>query len=433
MDVTKKVSFSYGYLISFAVIFFPAVAWFWGYNFEGDLFSSVSTALAKIAAFSGTAMFAWSLILSGRFKVFDSLFDGLDKMYGAHRLFASLSIALLLIHPLALTLSGLSDRGVGVLRLWIAFDSLALILGMISLYGLIIFGIWSITTKVQHETFLRVHRILGLLFVFGAVHAFLAGSVLESNAVMHWYMLVLSVTATVIFIHYSFLADVLHKAYAYKVESVTLLPGDVYDVRLRPKHRIIKFLPGQFVYIKFDRLAIHGYHPFTIASGKRSSQLQFMIKSFGDFTASLNQLKQGDAVSVKGPYGHFLMEDRRYEKHIWIAGGIGITPFYSKVRSLNQNKQWPRIDLLYATKTKNEAVVLRDLEKMQHSIRSFHVTHLRENKFGIISLKDVKDHFGTLDDCAIFVCGPPLMLAAYQKQAEELGIADHLHYEEFSY
>lgn len=433
MDVTKKVRFNYGYLVSFLVIFFPAIAWLYGYTFERDFFASVSTALAKITAFSGMAMFAWSLILSGRFKIFDSLFGGLDKMYGAHRLFGTLSMALLLIHPVALTLSNLPTRGMESLRLWLAFDSLAILLGMISLYGLIIFGAWSAVTKVQHETFVLVHKVLGLLFVLGAIHAFMAGSVLSSNPVLYWYMLVLSMIATAVFIHYSFLADVLHKSYAYKVESVTLLPGDVYDVRLKPKRRIVRFQPGQFVYIKFDRLAIHGYHPFTIASGKHSSELQFMIKSFGDFTASLGQLKEGDSVAIKGPYGRFFMEDRRYEKHIWIAGGIGITPFLSKARSLSHNKQCPQIDLLYATKTKNEAVVLKNLENMQHSIRSFHVTHLRENKFGIISLHDIKEHFGTLEDRAIFICGPPVMLAAYQKQAEQLGVESQLHYEEFSY
>lgn len=433
MEVTKKVRLSAGYLLSFLIILIPAVAWLPGYDFRSGTFSMIATAVAKTAAFSGMAMFGWSLVLSGRFKMFDSLFGGLDKMYAAHRLFGTLSMALLLIHPVALTVAALPSRGFGSLRLWLAFDSVPLLLGMISLYGLIGFALWSLTTRVQHETFVLVHKILGLLFIIGALHAFLAGSVLARGGFLYWYLLALTLVATVVYIHYSFMADVLHKAYAYKVEQIQLLPGDVYDVRLKPKHRILKFQPGQFVYLKFERLGIHGFHPFTIASGKHSSELQFMIKSFGDFTASLNQLKPGDKVTLKGPYGRFLMEDKRYEKHIWIAGGIGITPFLSKVRSLKPNKLWPRVDLLYATKTKNEAVVLKELEKMQHHIRSFHVTHLRENKFGIISLEDIKDHFGTLDDCAIFICGPPPMLAAYQKQAEKLGLEDHLHYEEFSY
>jgi len=433
MDAAKNVRFSKGYVLSLLVIGIPAVTWAASYSFSESLYTNISMSLAKTAAFAGMATFGWSLILSARYKVFDTLFGGLDKMYTAHRLFGTLSVALLILHPIGLTFARLPTAELSSLKIWYNYYSIGLLLGQVALYGLIGLVIWSVFSRVRHETYIRVHRLLGLLFVAGALHAFISGSILGDGAFLYWYMLVLSGFATASYAHYSFLNDFLHAHYNYIVDEVNELPGDIIELCLKPKRRIMKFQPGQFVYMEFERLAIHGFHPFTIASGTRTSHLQFLIKKQGDLTESLSQLKAGDLVKVRGPYGRFLLEDKKYEKQLWVAGGIGITPFLSKARSLRYNHAWPQIDLVYATKTKQEAAVLGELERLQQQVRSFNVTHLRENKFGIVSLHDIKEHFGTLEDRAIFICGPPAMLQAYQGEAEELGVEGQLHFEEFNY
>ncbi len=435
MDVDKKVRFSPGYFISFLIIGIPAFGWLVGFDFGGK--TSVETMaiiFAKIGAFGGMTMFAWSLILSGRYKIFDWLFGGLDKMYGAHRFFGTFSVVLLVIHPLALTIARIPVSGTGALRMWLAFNSTALVLGMISLYGLIGFVVWSISAKkTKHETFVKVHRVLGFLFIIGALHAFMAGSVLQASVAVYWYMLILSGLATLTFVHYSLFSDILHPHYRYKISSVKNLPGGVWDIRLKPKQRIINFLPGQFVYLSFSSLPESGYHPFSIASGKRSSELQFFIKELGDLTESFKQLKAGQLVKIKGPYGGFTFDDKSHDKQLWIAGGIGITPFLSKARSFTYTKQWPAVELIYTTKNKYEAFAFRELDHIQTCCKPFNVTLIHETKFGRKSLHDLSEHFGGLEDYAIYLCGPPAMLAIYLKQAEELGIRDQVHFEEFSY
>lgn len=434
MDADKKVRFNRGYGVSFGIIAVAAFGWIPLYDFEAlDLYQVIVVSIAKTAAFGGLAMFAWSLILSARYKILDSLFRGLDKMYIAHRLFGTLSVALLLLHPIALTIKQIPEGENTALGMWISVNDLKILLGMTALYGLIGIALWSNVKKSQHERFIQIHKLLGFLFMAGALHAFMTGTILSSSSLYYWFLLLLSIAGSLSFVHYSLLADFLHAHYVYVVHSVKCLPGDLFDIRLTPKYRILKFLPGQFVYIRFDRLRIHGYHPFTIASGTKTSQLQFLVKRQGDFTSSLNQLRAGDPVRIRGPYGGFTMEDSHFDRQLWIAGGVGITPFLSKLRSLPYNRAWPKIDLIYATRTKSDAVMLKELTKMQHVVKSFHLTHLHENKFGVVSLHDMQTHFGDLSKYAIFICGPPPMLNAYMAQAEKLGIQNQLFFEEFSY
>ena len=435
MDPNKKLHLSPGFWLSFVIISIAMFGWLVGFAYgDRNIVESIGVTLAKFGAFGGLAMFAWSLLLSGRYKVFDNIFGGQDKVYIAHRFFASIGLALLIIHPLALTIARIPSRGgAEAVQLWLAFDSLAMVLGMIALYGMTAVIIWTLYARVAHETFVRVHRLLGLLFIAGALHAFLAGSVLEANAFMYWYMLLLCGAAALSFIHYSVLADFLHPYYAYKVQSVTKMPGDILNVRLTPRYRHLQFKPGQYVYVWFAGLHEHGFHPFTIASGRRSSELQLYVRMSGDFTRAMGDLKPGEITHVKGPYGGFTFSDKRFSKQLWIAGGIGITPFLSKARSLPRARRWPEIELIYAVKHEGEAFAANELADIEQKTKAFNYTLLNENKYGLKSLHDMLEHFGGLNETAIYVCGPPPMLRAYAKQAEELGLEGQFYYEEFSF
>jgi predicted ferric reductase len=114
-----------------------------------------------------------------------------------------------------------------------------------------------------------------------------------------------------------------------------------------PGHRA-----GQFAFVTFD--PAEGAHPFTIASSDQGNgQLNFQIKALGDYTQGLDQrLKLGQAVTVEGPYGRFNFKRHKANaEQIWIAGGIGITPFLAWLDALqDQPDQSPVAQLHYATR-----------------------------------------------------------------------------------
>lgn len=437
LEVFKKVRSTPGMWVSLGVILIPSFAWVYGYDFSGlSNAEVVGTVLKRGAAFAGMAMFAWSLILSGRYKILDGLFRGLDQTYIAHRFFGTTVMAVLFLHPLGYTILYIAQQGTaGLVQHFIGFDSLAVTLGRISLYGLILVGVWSIVMKVKHETFVAVHRWLGVLFIIGAIHAFMSGpeSVLANDPFMWWYMLILCLVATLTFLHYSILGDFLHPYYRYRVKSVDVLPGGVVDIEIAPKYRMANFTPGQFFYVAFDAMDSEDYHPYSVASRDDTTTMRFLIKELGDYTNQLKNIEPGTTARLKGPYGGFTFDDHKHDKQLWIAGGIGVTPFLSKAHSLRFSKLSPEIKMFHFAKTQEEAIDQEVLDIIQKDHRAFDYKCLTENKFGIISLKDIENQIGSLEDYAIYMCGPPGMLKAYDAQAAELGIGNQLHYEEFSF
>lgn len=434
MDINKKIRITPGLIISVLIILIPSSVWVIGFDFgDRNAVELTGLALAKIGAFAGMSMFAWSLILSGRYKLIDSWFHGLDKVYVAHRFFGTASVALLVVHPIGLTLARIPSQGSDALGLWTAFGSTSIVLGMVSLYSLLALVIWSIFAHIKHETFVTVHRWLGVAFIAGALHAFMAGSVLSSNQFMFNYMLFITVVATLTFIHYSLLADILHPYHKYKVTSVNKLPGDVLDIRMQPVHRIARFTPGQFFYIAFESLSALRYHPFSVASSKYESSLRFMVKQLGDHTIEMSNLKIGDTARVKGPYGGFTFNDKKHRKQLWIAGGIGVTPFMSKAHSLRFTSHANHITMFHFVREADQAIAHEELALIEKRHSSFDYRFLCEKDFGIIGLKDIVEQMGPLDDYAIYLCGPPGMIQAYEQQAKELGVDKQLYYEEFDY
>jgi len=108
---------------------------------------------------------------------------------------------------------------------------------------------------------------------------------------------------------------------------------------------------GQFAFVTFNR--IEGAHPFTISnSDQGNGQVIFQIKALGDYTKRLDhKLKVGQSVTIEGPYGRFNFKPRKSNAvQIWIAGGIGVTPFLARLEELQNNpEQSPAAQMHYST------------------------------------------------------------------------------------
>ena len=132
------------------------------------------------------------------------------------------------------------------------------------------------------------------------------------------------------------------RAYDARVQSLRLLGSDEEDSDgLRPLELVCAMpanwrghQPGQFVFLGLD--SVEGAHPFTIASAPEAlgrgadgeALLRLVIKPLGDCTGALpSLLRPGQQVRIEGPYGRFDAKGDAQRQQIWIAGGVGITPF----------------------------------------------------------------------------------------------------------
>jgi len=154
------------------------------------------------------------------------------------------------------------------------------------------------------------------------------------------------------------------------VETLHNASDGVLEVGIRlPRDRWEGHDAGQFAFVSFYDGNGREAHPFTISSAwKNDGLLRFRVKSLGDYTARLPAtLKVGDRAMVEGPYGCFRFESDQ-PRQIWVAGGIGITPFLARLEEFIQRTPAKgAVDLFYCVRNPDEGFV-ENLEQLAGTV-----------------------------------------------------------------
>jgi predicted ferric reductase len=160
------------------------------------------------------------------------------------------------------------------------------------------------------------------------------------------------------------------------VKSLKKETADTFTLTLRQEKPLI-FRAGQFCFLRLQKDSLHARHPFTIASAPGQKDLEFTIKNSGRFTASATRLRKGERVMVDGPFGQFYLRDGK-QPLVFIAGGVGITPFMSILRErlLTSKQQGTnnspkihragrKITLLYGSRTYNDIIFREEIDRIR--------------------------------------------------------------------
>jgi predicted ferric reductase len=222
----------------------------------------------------------------------------------------------------------------------------------------------------------------------------------------------------------------------YTVEAVKHPNMSTTEVTLRPrKGTIKKQRAGQFLFVQFpgDK-ALNESHPFTISSAPGEDTLRLTIKASGNFTRDLfAHLKEGSEAVVEGAYGMFDYKTGG-QKQIWIAGGIGLTPFLSFIRDMNGSLVQD-VDFYYTVRHPEEALFLDEIRAAANRNLCFR-PHIRFSATeGSLSMDHILANTkGNLQEYHLYLCGPLPMIQAFEKKFREQGLPkDHIHYEEFNF
>jgi predicted ferric reductase len=239
------------------------------------------------------------------------------------------------------------------------------------------------------------------------------------------------------FIYRTLLGRILIRHYKYRVEEVKVSGGNVTQVRMSPVKELMSYKPGQFVFIRFMYAGAGGiskeWHPFSISSAPKESKLELSVKGLGDYTNALINLKPGAIADIEGAYGRFSYTHYGNKNQIWVAGGIGITPFLSMAKTLTGTDY--KVDLYYSVKTASEVInpeVFNELVGLNPE--NFRVIpYIGDQMEGFLSAKYIEEKSGGLKGKDIFICGPPPMMKSIRKQMKELSVpGTSIHTEEFA-
>jgi predicted ferric reductase len=225
-----------------------------------------------------------------------------------------------------------------------------------------------------------------------------------------------------------------------RIHEIVMAPveGDVFD-----------YQPGQYGFFRFvDSEVSDEAHPFSFSSAPSISEeegtVRIMAQEDGDWTSTLDQLKEGDKVTIEGPYGDLYTEEVEEAEHplLLLSGGIGVTPNLSILREEVKKNSDRRIAFVWGVGYEEELMFYDELEKLVEEFPNFshHVIFSEEEVDGFphgfvddefIADEDLEEMY---DKATWHVCGPPPMLAAAKGLMNDNGVTEEQqNVEEFAF
>jgi predicted ferric reductase len=182
----------------------------------------------------------------------------------------------------------------------------------------------------------RIHMLAAPAFVLAGVHALWLAPGVAPVAFRVLSLLPLLGGCAALVLRYLIVAGRVD-THAYRVAEVSRAAPDVAEIALEPLAAPLHWRAGQFVFVAFfDGRRFHGcgeYHPYTVAGAEHpDGRLKLLVRALGDCTRNIQRIEPGVPARVQGPFGGFLASYDAARAQLWIAGGIGITPFLAALR-----------------------------------------------------------------------------------------------------
>ncbi len=345
------------------------------------------------------------LILAARPPMIERLFGGLDQMYAVHKWLGITALALMIGH------NTIEPDLEGVVRETQAGE-FAADLGEIALNGFI--GLLLISW-IKRIPFTRIelpwpiwrfsHRFTGLLFAVAAYHQLAIDKPAGIDGPLSLYLNALSLAGLAAWLFTQFVAPFLRPR-NFVLDRVDR-HGTVAELTLRPQGRAMRWQPGQFAFVSATGAGMGEPHPFTIASAPAADgSLRFGIKALGGWTRRLpERLAPGQRLRVDGPYGRFVFR-KRVQRQVWLAGGIGITPFLAWAEALT-DADWQDIALVWAVTHRDEAFAADRLAAIAARHPRFTVHIVASAEDGRLTAERLAGLVPfALRDAELFYCGP---------------------------
>lgn len=220
--------------------------------------------------------------------------------------------------------------------------------------------------------------------------------------------------------------------YAYIESEIIDIVDETPNIktfRLKPRSNI-GFRAGQFMDVTVPGI---GEAPFTPSSNHNDAdKLDFTIMKAGRVTSILHDMKKGDVVGVRGPYGLGYPLDAFKSKEVFIVGGgVGLAPLRALIYALfNEADDYKKIIVKYGARTPKDIVYKDEIQSWKDRARHVDVEittdigdEVWKGNVGLVTtiLKDLKLD---MDNAVSIVCGPPIMMKFVTFKLLDIGFKD---------
>ena len=217
-------------------------------------------------------------------------------------------------------------------------------------------------------------------------------------------------------------------------DSVVKIAKNTYEFGFKASQQI-NFIPGQYLEWSLphdypDKRGIRRY--FTIASSPTERHIKLAVKiseNGSSYKRALATFAKGDASYATQLSGDFVLPARvKNKSYVFIAGGIGITPFRSQFKYLLDTKQEINGHLFYCNDT-TEDIAYDSLLRRAHKELGLGITHVLnkppanwEGETGFITKAMLLKHVPDVAGRIVYISGPPGMVGAYKKLLADSGV-----------
>ena len=396
----------------------------------------IMTSLGQMSALLGFSLVATSIILTSRLRPLEKIFHGLNHVYAKHHLIGSVSLILLMFHPLILAIRYLqiSTKSAALflvpnLTLWPQTLGTISLLIMMALLFITFYLAWT------YHLWKFSHRFLTLAFFIGFLHVAFITSDVSTSISLRSYLLILGGLALMAYGYRLLVEFGNFGKYPYLISNIKKLTADIIEISLKPQEKSIIYAPGQFAFLTIKQKGLSGEdHPYSFVGTTDDKEITFAIKALGEYTKSLTNLKAGAQIFVEGPYGTFGQKQNNNianGREIWIAGGIGITPFICLANDLvNSGRQ---ADLFLTFKSNEEAIYTKELEALAKNNPNLNVIIHYSGDSGRLTADKIEEISNPIINKQIYICGPVSLMRSLRKQFIIKGVKNNnIHSEEFN-
>jgi predicted ferric reductase len=389
--------------------------------------------LASLAtSLAAASLLVAAFVLPSRVRALTS-YLGVERLLRNHRALALGALGLVLVHLVFALLH--SEEGVRVLdlrdappRVWAGTTA------TVALVLLVALALTRRARRPRYEGWRLAHVVLANVVVLGAsLHVWWLSDLTRYESGRVWFE-VLGGVVLLVSLHRWVWRPLRAHRNAYVVDEVREESAAAVTVVLHAVgHPGMSFRPGQFAWLKIGGSPfVFEEHPFTIASAATQPwRKEFTVKALGDFSEILAGLRPGRQVHLDGPHGAFTIDGLRSSGFVFLAGGVGITPMLSMLRTLADRGDRRPALLVVAGRTADDLLHRADHEDLirRLDLRVLEILedppHEWDGEVGWLTrpiLESALPGRRTRRNLDYFVCGPGPMVAAATRILGDWGI-----------
>ena len=385
--------------------------------------------LSMALGFSGIALLGLQFLLTARFRRVSAPF-GIDIIYYFHRFLAVIGFILITSHLLIILIENPAALGT-INPIKAPWHMTAGQVGLALFAVILATSLWRKQLRIEYDRWRVWHGLFATTaFVLAMMHIEGVGYYIDAPIKrILWTIFTLFWIFLIVYVR--LIKPARLRMSPYLVTEVRPERGRVWTLVLEPQdHKGMRFSAGQFAWLTLGESPFHvREHPFSFASSAEPNKpLEFTIKAVGDFTSTIKDRRPGEIAYLDGPYGVFSMD--RYPMSpgfVYIAGGVGIAPIMSMLRTQADRRDPRPLLLIYGNKDWENVAFREELDELQKRLTLQLVHVLTEpptdwgGERGYIDEELLNKYLpANRNEVEYFICGPTPM-----RKAAEYALHQH--------